>query len=411
MIVVALLAPALGLPLAWRAPTGSQARRWVGWLALADAALWLLVLVVDPTADVGRFGAGAAPVAIGTWLVLASIAWPARRWPLTLAILAGGTCVAGAALLAGGGDLADAAGALAIAAVLVLLAARSEDDRGLAPAAACMAGAAVIALGLVRLEGDTGGFAAGGGALVALGAALAVVGAGARARRTGVVLVPLALLLGVQADASAGIGVALAIGAALTTSRPAVCLGLWALAVATVSPAAALLVAAAAVVGAVWLHPFVALAALPGAAAVVYAATQDTSSSRLALALLAALTIARLWPGERDADDVVDGAPSPSTIAAVAVGAWLVLAPETWGWADAPGLESWGTGILYASGAAALAAFVVASFTDATFVLPKLEVADPPFRPGQPRLAWVGAVGCFVVLVASSGALVAAVLT
>ena len=411
MILVALLVPVLGVPLAWRAPTGSQARRWVGWLALADAALWLLVLLADPTANVGRFGAGAAPVAIGTWLLLASIAWPARRWPLALAVLASGTCVAGAALLAGGGDLADAAGALAIAAVLVLLAARSEDDRGLAPAAACMAGVAGIALGLVRLEGDTGGFVTGGGALVALGAAAVVVGAGARVRRTGVVLLPLALLLGVQADAGAGIGVALAVSAALATVRPAVCLGLWALAAATVSPTAALLVAAAAVVGAAWLHPFLTLAALPGAAAVVYAATQDTSSSRLALALLAALTVARLWPDERAADDVVDDAPSPPTVAAVAVGAWLVLAPETWGWADAPGLESWGTGVLYASGAAALAAFVVASFTDATFVLPELEVADPSYRPGQHRLAWVGAGACLVALVASSGALVAAVLT
>lgn len=79
MIAVALLGPILALPLAWRAPDGTTARRWVAGLALTDSALWLLVLLVDPAASVGRFGGGAAPVAIGTWMLFASITWPARR--------------------------------------------------------------------------------------------------------------------------------------------------------------------------------------------------------------------------------------------------------------------------------------------------------------------------------------------
>lgn len=326
-------------------------------------------------------------------------------------MLAAGTCVGGASLLAGGGDLGDAGGALALAAALVALAARSEADRGLAPAAACMLGAAALAFGLVRLEGETGGLLAGGGTLVAVGAALVVVGAAQRERRTGVVLLPLALVLGVQADAGSTVAVALAVAAVMATDRRGVSLGLWALAVATVSPPAAMLVGASAVVAAAWLHPLVPLLALPGAAAVVYVAAQDGSPARLALALLAAITAARVWPGTSADDDLVAGTPAPFTVVSVAVGAWLLLAPETWGWAGAPGLESWGTGVLYASAAAAVGAFVVTSFTNVTFVMPTLEVADPSYRPGQSRWAAAAAVTSLLALAASGSLLVASVLT
>ena len=409
MIAVALLAPLLALPLTWRAPSTVAARRWVSWLALAVAAVWLVLLLTDERAELGRFGAGAAPVAAGTWLLVASVRWPARRWPLALTVLAAGTAAGGAALLAGAGDLSDAGGALAIAAALVVLAARAEDDRGLVPAALGVAGAAAVALGLVGLESDTGGFAAGGGALVALGAAAVVLGAGNRVRRAGVVLLPLALALGVQADVGTGVALVLAIAAVLVADRPAASLGLWALAVAALNPAAGLLLAAAAVVSAAWLHPLASLAALPGAAAFAFVALQDGSPARLALAALAAVTIARLWrPIE---PDLVGGRLAPSTIAAVGVGAWLALAPETWAWAPAPGLASWGTGVLYAGLAAAFGAFVIASFTDAAFVAPDLEVADPSYRPGEPRWAWRAALAALAVLAIAGAWLVASVVS
>jgi hypothetical protein len=132
---------------------------------------------------------------------------------------------------------------------------------------------------------------------------------------------------------------------------------------------------------------------------------------RLALAVLAAVTVARLWPDADAGDDLVDRAPAPSTFAALAVGAWLLLAPETWGWADAPGLEEWGTGVLYASGAAAVASFVVASFTDVTFLVPSLEVADPSYRPGEARWVWAAALACVLALAACGGLLLSAVLS
>ena len=409
MIALALLAPVLGLPLAWRAPSAVAARRWVSWLALADAAAWLVLLVADGDATLGRFGAGAAPVGVGTWLLVASVSWPARRLPLALTVLAAGVASGGAALMAGSGDLSDAGGALAIAAGLVVLAARAEDDRGVVPAAVGVAGAAVLALGLVRLEADTGGFAAGGGALVALGSAAVVVGAGSRARRAGVVLLPLALALGVQASVGTGVALVVAAVAVLVADRPAASLGLWAVAAASLSPTGGLLLGAAAVVTGVWLHPLASLAALPGAAAVAYVATQDGSPARLALAVLATVTVARLW---RPADaDLVGGRLAPSTIAAVGVSAWLVLAPESWGWAPAPGLESWGTGVVYAAVAVAVVAFVVASFTDAAFAAPDLEVADPSYRPGEPRWAWRAALVTLALLAISGARLVASVVS
>ena len=407
MIALALVLPVLGLPLAWRAPTAVTARRLVSWLALADAALWLAVLLADSDASIGRFGAGAAPVAIGTWLLVSSVGWPARRWVVALTVLAAGIAVGGASLLAGDGDLSDAAGALGIAAVLVVLAARIEDDRGVVPAAVAVVGAAVVALGLVRLEGDTGGFAGGGGSLVALGAAAVVLAAGGRARRTGVVLLPLALVLGIQADVGSGVAVAIAVVATLVADRPAASLGLWAIAAAVVSPPAAVLVGAAAVLAGAWPHALVPLAVLPGAAAVVAVASQSGAPNRLALAVLAAVTVARLWhPADPDA---AGARVSPPTMAAVGIGAWLVLAPETWGWASAPGLDSWGTGVLYAAVAAAVGAFVIASFSDATFAVPDLEVADPSYRPGEPRWAWRVALVAIVVLALAGARLLAAV--
>jgi hypothetical protein len=409
VIALALAVPALALPIAWRAPSAVAARAWTRWLALADAGLWLAVLVVDADASVGRFGAAGAPAAIGTWLLLASISWPARRLPIVLAVLAAGLSAGGAALLAGGGDLSDAGGALAIAAVVVVLAARSEQDRGLAPAALAAGGAAAVALGLVRLEADTGGFARGGGWLVLLGAAAVAVGAGARVRRTGVVLLPLALAVGAQAGAGAGASIALGAVAVLVAGHAAAALALWALAASAVSVPAALLVASAAVVVAAWRHPVAPLVALPGAAALAFAAAQDGAAVWVALALLGALTVARLWLA--DAHDVVDGVVSAPTIAAIGAGAWLLVAPETWRWADAPGLESWGTGALYAIGAAAAAAFALASFTGTSFAAPALEVADPAYRPGDPRWAARAALAAVAILAIAGGWLVASVLS
>lgn len=377
--------------------------------ALAVAAAAVLTLVLDASASVGRFGVGGAPVVAGTLVLYASITWPARRAPTLFGLGASVVAGGGAALLAGRGDLSDAGGALAIAAALVVVAARAEADRGLAPAALSALGAAGVLYGLVRLEGDTGAFARGGGTFVALGAAAVVLGAGSRTRRAGVVLLPLALLLGAQSAPSLRVALACAVVALLVTDRPAASLGLWAIAAAAISAPAAVLLGAAAVLTAAWLHPLAPLAALPGAAALAFAAAQHGSPLRLALAFVAALTVARLW--DRDDGDVVDVVPAPATLAAIALGAWLVVAPETWSFAGAAGLGSWGTGVGIAVAAAAVAAFGVASFTDTEFPVPGLEVADPAYAPGEARGAGRAAIGALAILGIAGSLLVASVLS
>jgi hypothetical protein len=228
-----------------------------------------------------------------------------------------------------------------------------------------------------------------------------------------VVLLPLALAVGTQAGARPRDAIAVAVVAALVTDRPAASLGLWSLVAATVNPPAGALLGAGAVVDAAWLHPLAPLAALPGVAALAYTGAQDGSIAVAALAVLATVTVARLWC--TDAEDVVGGEPSPATLAAIAVGAWLALAPETWGWAvvraSAAGLDHWGTAVLVAGVAAAVGAFVSASFTETPLVVPDVEVADPAYRPGDPRWALLVALASLVVLAIAGVALVASVVS
>jgi hypothetical protein len=350
-----------------------------------------------------------SPAAIGTWLLVASITWPARRLPLALAVLGAGTCVGGASLLAGRGDLSDAAGGLLVATAIVALAARSERDRGLLPAIACLVGAAAIAFGLTRLEGDTGGFVQGGGIPAVFGAAAAVVGAGGRARRTGVVLLPLAMLLGIQAAAALADGhrvmVLLALAGTLVARRPGAALGCWAIAAAVVSPPAALLLAAAAVLTAALPHPVAPLVALPGTAALAMALAQDGTRTGLLVAALAVVTVARLWVA--DDAELIGGRPSEPSLAAVVLGGWLLLAPETWTWVGRAELAQWGTGAIIAGVAAGLGSFVLFSFSEEPFALPAVEVGDPAYAPGDGRWAWRVTIVSLAIVGISGFALVA----
>ena len=392
LLAVALFAPLLIVPLARLAPAAAGARRWSSRFALALAGLWLVILVVDAEATFSRFGARAAPAAIGTWVLVAAISWPTRRLPIVLAAVTAGFTVGGQALLAGRGDQSDAVGALAIAAVVALLAARGEDDRGGLPAVLALLGVAALALGMAR---DTE-------ALAVAGAAAVVVTAGSRVRRVGSVLLPSALVLG--AGVAHGSGVALALGAvacALAT-RPAVSLGLWSLAAAA-SGANVTLLGAAAVLVAVVLHPVVAIAALPGAAVLAAALAQDGGRIGLALGALAAATVVLLW---RDVPETAEhGPPSPPTLGALALAAWLLLAPETW--LRDPGLSSWGSGVAVALVGGAGGAFAVASFANASFSIPAVEVADPPYRAGDPRWVWRVAPVAVTILGICGAALVA----
>lgn len=361
--------------------------------SLVPAALWLVVALVDADATLSRFGAGAAPVGVGTWLLVSSVAWPRQRLVAAITTIAAAVAVGGASLLSGTGEVADAVGGLAIAAAALVVAARAEADGALVPAVGAVLGVAAMAVG-VASDGD---------GWVLLGAAAAVVAAGGRARRSGVVLLPATLLVASTAPTfDWGHAVLLGVVATALAGRPAVTAGLWTLAV-TAFGVPPLLLGAPAVLLAVTLHPAVALAAAPGAAVAIPALADAGSRWAFVLAVLAALTALRLW---RPPVGAVPGRVAPAGVAGFAVAGWLLVAPETW--TDVAALDRWGTGVLVAVVAAVAGAFVVASFADVALAVPDLEVADPPYRAGEdPGWAWPAAVGSLVILAVAGGALVA----
>jgi hypothetical protein len=397
LLAIALFGPALLLVEARIAPSATTARRVSSMGALAVGGVWLVLFLVDPDVTLGRFGAGAAPASVGTWLLVAAVTWPTQRWSIALTTMAAGIGVGGLALRAGGGDTSDAAGALAIAAALVVLAARREGDGGMAPAVVAVLGAAALALGV----------AADGVVLTTIGCAAIAAAGAARPRRAGSVLLPAVLVLGIASGGGDRVAVVLAVAAALAASRPPVALSLWAIATAAAgAQGGAALLGAGAVVLAAAVNPLVAAVALPGAAATAAALADAGGVTKVALGVLATVTVVRVARVEIDARS---GTPSAPTVAALVLGAWLLLAPQTWSWVGVAELTDWRTAVLLAVVGAAAGAFAVASFTDLTFSLPALDVGDPVTPAGDGRwarfaapVALVALAACGAVLVASS---------
>jgi hypothetical protein len=79
--------------------------------------------------------------------------------------------------------------------------------------------------------------------------------------------------------------------------------------------------------------------------------------------------------------------------------------------ASVAGLDHWGTGVIVAAVAGAVGAFVSASFTEVPFTVPDVEVADPPYGPGDPRWAVPAGIASLVILAIAGAALVASVVS
>jgi hypothetical protein len=197
----------------------------------------------------------------------------------------------------------------------------------------------------------------------------------------------------------------LAVSAALAASRPPVALSLWAQAAAAAgAPGGAARRGAGAVVVTVAVNPLVAAVALPGAAASAVALADAGGATKVALGVLAAITVLRL---ARVPVDARGGTPATATVAALVLGAWLLVAPQTWSWAGDAELTDWRTAVLVALVGAAAGAFAVASFTELTFVLPALDAPDPATPVGD--AVWSRrAVPVALVALAVSGAVLVA---
>ncbi len=449
---------------------GNTSRTLVRVAALVSAALWVTISLLGPsTAGPLRASGAIAPAAAGAALLLAAASRPARRLPAAGAGLALALAAGGLALGQGEGRPGLAVAGLAAAAGLAALNGRRGDDGSLTPAALALAGTAALAGGLIRVAASSGAFNLPANASLSLDAGVLLVGGSAavavagalRPRSTTGLLLPFALVLGVPAAAligPEGDGVALilmllaaAACAAWALSprsprgdlRPLVAtLALASLAAAAVPTSgvpgstipvadlqaaglpAAWLLAAAAVITAVTLVPLASLGAVPGAAALVVVLVADPEPNRLVLVTLivaatvgGAVALRRAAPLEDHAHP--SGAvaatfdPFLASIPALAIGLWLLLAPGSWSWVGAVGLDGW-TDTVALAGAGGLIA-VVASGASGRVAPPRLPrvTAPDPVRavddaPAGARLTLAAGVGLGLALIAllasSSGA-------
>ena len=83
---------------------------------------------------------------------------------------------------------------------------------------------------------------------------------------------------------------------------------------------------------------------------------------------------------------------------AAALGAWLLLAPETWTWAGDARLTGGGTGVLLAALAAGVGGYVALSVRGQDLEVPSLVVPDPSYRPGDPHRSSAALLASLVVL-------------
>jgi len=275
------------------------------------------------------------------------------------------------------------------------------------------AGLVLLAAGLLLVSAasgrDGGGdwrFVADSGASAGFGLAAAAVLLGAaaigptrgRAYAAPGLLVGLIVAPGLSSLTLAAVGGALAVlSAAVLGRRPGVALGflgLGAAAFSTGRPAAALLLAGAALALAYGGdHPAAGLLGLPGAAALALdALIAGGGATPVLLVAATAATAALMVLAAIRATEVIQLAPvrvmEPgflpwAAIPAAALGIWLLVAPGTWAWTGASGLGAYDRG---AAPAAAVGCAVVVLRAAARLRSPEAE-APAPVASGWSRAA------------------------
>ncbi len=447
------------------ARAGATSRTAVRIAALAAAGLWTAIVLLGG-ATAGQLSAQGpvGPAGAGASLLLASVSRPARRGAavggaLALSLLTAGLALAGGSA-SGGPTLAVLA--LAGGAAVITVTTAKENDGGIAAATLALVGMVGVAGGLVQVEAagtdatTAAGRPLGAGVFLVAGGTLIATAGGLRPRRSASMLLPVGLAVGVAAGATLGAlgegtALVLAFGAVAVAAGWAVApegrggvrllvvaLALMALAVAAVpidalpgsplvegrvSPGvpAAWLVATAAVVAGVVLVPSAALSAVPGAAAFAVVVAAEPSPAGLGVAGLAvaavvaaAVAVARSdaapQPGPGDAAAGLALSPLVATVPALAVGAWLLVAPRTWAWVGDTNLVNWTESVALAL-AGGLIGVVAAGATGRLAVPrsphvvapdPVMVVTDPPVARRAALVAGVALGLTLLALVASS---------
>jgi hypothetical protein len=381
LLLLAVLAPVAGGVAATLVPERATLSMRVS--ALVSAGCWFALLVDASSVSVSRLHSSpiVAAAGCGAALLVAGVDAAALERPALASVTLAVVSVA----VAAGRTATDGAGiVVALAAVAALAAFASRPSaRVVGPAAVGLvaAGAGVVALrsaanswqlplaDAVSHRTD--------GVLIVLGAVLLVVAGAQRARTPVTVLVPAGAFLAAQAapmvhraDGLSWLAIVLAIaavGAAVAArvgepllDRPAAALTLIGIA-ALVAPGAArgpgLLLVAAGTLAAALGWPSAAALGVPGGIALAVALAARGGASAFVVGVLAGVVALALaaavvregWP------------PTPPWWAApvLALAAWLLVAPGTWGWVQPVSLRAYDVGGARALAGAALCILAV----------------------------------------------------
>jgi hypothetical protein len=377
LVLVAVAAPAAGAVAAVVLPERAMQAVRIG--ALTSAACWFVLLVDASSVSSSRLHAVplVAAAACGAALIVAAVDGAAVERPTLLGLALTATSVA----LAAGRTATDGGGVVAALAIAGALAAAA----GRAPVrvwAMAAVGLVLAAVGVVALRSATNSWQLpfadasashrGDGVLIVLGAALLVLAGVQRSRAPVTVLVPAGAFLTAQAapmvhraDGLTWLAVVLglaAVAAALAArigrpllDRPAAALTLMGLA-ALVAPGATLgpglLLAAGGALAAVFGWPAAAALGVPGGVALAIALAAHGGGAAFvvgalagAVALALAAAVLRAGPLHR---------PEVWMTPALALGAWLLVAPGTWGWVGPVSLRAYDLGAARSVAGAAL---------------------------------------------------------
>ena len=377
LLDLAIAAPVVGAAVGVVAPERAVEALRVS--ALLAAGLWFALLVDASQVSVGHLHSAplVAAAGCGAALLLATV----DRATLARPAWAGVALAAVSVALAGGHSATDGGGAVAGLAVAVVAASVSvrPSVRVEGPAAV---GLVLAAAGLVALRSaanswqlplaDAVGSHRGAGLSIVAGAALLMLAGSQRRRSPSAVLVPSGAFLAAQAapilhraDGAAPAAIVLAAAAAalalaeLSERRllhvPTAALTLLALA-ALVGPGSArgpgLLLAAAGTLACAIEWPAAAALGVPGGVALALALTARGGAVAFVVGVFAGLAALGLAAVARREGRVAR--PGIWSIPVLVLGAWLVVAPGTWGWVGPVGLRSYDLGAARALAGAAL---------------------------------------------------------
>jgi len=377
LLDLAIAAPVIGAAAGVVVP--EWAERAMRLAALGAAAFWFALLVDGSVVSVSHLHSAplVAATACGAALLVATVDDATVARP----VWAGVALAAASVAVAAGRTATDGMGAVAALAVAVATAslAGRPSVRVWVPAAI---GLAVAAVGIIALRSatnswqlplaDVAGSHRGDALAVVAGAALLVLAGSHRARAPSAVLVPAGAFLATQAapmvhraDGLAPAAIVLAGAAAVAAvgawarprvlHHPTAALALLAFA-ALVAPGAtrapALLLAAAATLACALELPATAALGVPGGGALAVALAARGGATPFvvgALAGVVALALAAAARGERPVPR-----PAMWSAPALVLGAWLLVAPGTWGWVGPVSLRSYDVGAARALAGAAL---------------------------------------------------------